>query len=164
MPDKGNDKNQQIRIVTLSNGEHRDSVVIRLHKGTTFSIVFPLNFILNFLVPLRSRIFQSITKYILSSKMAGVNAVSVVVLTAVELCSINLFSGWIVRFMRGGNLLGKDVQVFTSISGEIPWNDEPDDLAAYAEIQCTRAGAFSYHFYVNGKKELVNCLIHVRVF
>ncbi|VDD94330.1 unnamed protein product [Enterobius vermicularis] len=93
MPDKGNDKNQQIRIVTLSNGEHRDSVVIRLHKG------------------------------------------------------------WIVRFMRGGNLLGKDVQVFTSISGEIPWNDEPDDLAAYAEIQCTRAGAFSYHFYVNGKKD-----------
>ncbi|KHN79226.1 Glycogen debranching enzyme [Toxocara canis] len=63
---------------------------------------------------------------------------------------IRLRKGWVVRFMRGDSLLGRDVRLVTSLSGEIPWSDDRDDLAAYAQIVCSRAGAFSYEFFVDG--------------
>lgn len=63
---------------------------------------------------------------------------------------IRLHKGWVVRFVRGASLLGRDVRLVTSLSGEVPWSDDPDDLAAYAQVVCSRAGAFSYEFFVDG--------------
>uniref|UniRef100_A0A914REQ0 Uncharacterized protein n=1 Tax=Parascaris equorum TaxID=6256 RepID=A0A914REQ0_PAREQ len=64
-----------------------------------------------------------------------------------------LISGWIVRFVRGASLLGHDVRLVTSLSGEVPWSDDPDDLAAYAQVICNRAGAFSYEFFIDGNEK-----------
>ncbi|MFH4973467.1 hypothetical protein AB6A40_000176 [Gnathostoma spinigerum] len=83
---------QQVRIVYLNDGDHLDSVVIRLEKG------------------------------------------------------------WKVRFMRASSLLGRDVEVSTSLAGKLKWSEHADDLAAYAEFDCTTAGAFSYEFFVNGSE------------
>nr|APP18135.1 glycogen-debranching enzyme [Anisakis simplex] len=66
---------------------------------------------------------------------------------------IRLCKGWIVRFVRGASLLGRDVRLTTSLSGELKWSDDADDLAACAQVVCTKAGAFSYEFFVDGNFE-----------
>ncbi|VDN02429.1 unnamed protein product, partial [Onchocerca ochengi] len=60
---------------------------------------------------------------------------------------------WIVRFIRGASLLGRKVDVFTSISGKITWKEGADEFATFAEIKCERSGAFSYHFIVDNESK-----------
>ncbi|KAK6104908.1 glycogen debranching enzyme [Brugia pahangi] len=62
--------------------------------------------------------------------------------------------GWYVRFVRGSSLLGRDVNVFTSISGKISWNEGSDEFATFAEIKCEQSGAFSYHFIVDNESKI----------
>lgn len=63
-----------------------------------------------------------------------------------------IFIGWTVRFVRGASLLGRNVDVFTSISGKISWKEGADEFATFAEIKCERSGAFSYHFIVDNER------------
>ncbi|EFO20837.2 hypothetical protein LOAG_07652 [Loa loa] len=62
--------------------------------------------------------------------------------------------GWIVRFIRGTNLLGRNVDVYTSISGKISWKEKADEFATFAEIKCEQSGAFSYHFIVDNESQI----------
>uniref|UniRef100_A0A915PP57 Glycogen debranching enzyme n=1 Tax=Setaria digitata TaxID=48799 RepID=A0A915PP57_9BILA len=58
---------------------------------------------------------------------------------------------WTVRFVRGVSLLGRNVDIFTSISGKIPWKKGADEFATFAEIKCDRSGAFSYYFVADNE-------------
>ncbi|KAK6017028.1 hypothetical protein OSTOST_17484, partial [Ostertagia ostertagi] len=59
-----------------------------------------------------------------------------------------LEKGEIVRFHRGGSLLGVNVSVRTTLTGAEPlkWTSGTDHLAVYCQVECTRAGAFKYTF------------------
>uniref|UniRef100_A0A0R3RYQ6 HDGE_amylase domain-containing protein n=1 Tax=Elaeophora elaphi TaxID=1147741 RepID=A0A0R3RYQ6_9BILA len=61
--------------------------------------------------------------------------------------------GWTVRFVRGASLLGRHVDVFTSISGKISWKEGADEFATFAEIKCEQSGAFSYQFVVDNESK-----------
>ncbi|KAK6045756.1 hypothetical protein COOONC_16739 [Cooperia oncophora] len=59
-----------------------------------------------------------------------------------------LEKGQIVRFHRGGSLLGVDVKIRTTLTGDEPlkWTSGTDHLAVYCQVECTRAGSFKYTF------------------
>ncbi|PAV72197.1 hypothetical protein WR25_00028 isoform A [Diploscapter pachys] len=60
--------------------------------------------------------------------------------------------GWIIRFVRGCSLLGKDVTVKTSLTGDSPlqWSDGHDHLSVHCQVECKTAGSFQYNFCVDG--------------
>lgn len=66
---------------------------------------------------------------------------------------VRLHKGWVIRFIRGANILGRDVRVKISASGELPWTNDRDDFLARAEFVCRRAGSFLYQFYVDRDKK-----------
>nr|CDJ90340.1 Amylo-alpha-1 domain containing protein [Haemonchus contortus] len=59
-----------------------------------------------------------------------------------------LEKGDFVRFHRGGSLLGVEVQIRTSLTGDEPlkWTSGTNHLAVYCQVECTRAGSFKYTF------------------
>ncbi|VDM59544.1 unnamed protein product [Angiostrongylus costaricensis] len=61
-----------------------------------------------------------------------------------------LEKGNFVRFHRGASLLGKDVCVWTTLTGPQPlaWTSSADHLATYCQLECTKAGSFKYHFNI----------------
>uniref|UniRef100_A0A158PC84 Glycogen debrancher n=1 Tax=Angiostrongylus cantonensis TaxID=6313 RepID=A0A158PC84_ANGCA len=63
-----------------------------------------------------------------------------------------IVSGNFVRFHRGASLLGKDVCVWTTLTGpqSLTWTSSADHLATYCELECTKAGSFKYHFNADG--------------
>ncbi|KAK5982124.1 hypothetical protein GCK32_003796 [Trichostrongylus colubriformis] len=65
-----------------------------------------------------------------------------------------LGKGEFVRFHRGGSLLGVEVEVRTSLTGDEPlkWTKGVDHLAVYCQVECTRAGAFKYTFTADGEE------------
>ncbi|VDO29924.1 unnamed protein product [Heligmosomoides polygyrus] len=64
-----------------------------------------------------------------------------------------LEKGEFVRFHRGSSLLGVDVEVRTTLTGDEPlkWTTGTDHLAIYCQVECTRAGSFKYFFTADGK-------------
>ncbi|VDK47289.1 unnamed protein product [Cylicostephanus goldi] len=61
--------------------------------------------------------------------------------------------GHFVRFHRGSSLLGVDVEIRTTLTGQEPlkWTEGTDHLAAYCQVECTSAGSFKYTFTADGE-------------
>ncbi|KAK6055651.1 hypothetical protein COOONC_06845 [Cooperia oncophora] len=57
-----------------------------------------------------------------------------------------LEKGQIVRFHRGGSLLGVDVKIRTTLTGDEPlkWTSGTDHLAVYCQVECTTLRPASY--------------------
>ncbi|KHJ99116.1 hypothetical protein OESDEN_00884 [Oesophagostomum dentatum] len=64
-----------------------------------------------------------------------------------------LQKGYFVRFHRGSSLLGVDVEICTTLTGDEPlkWTDGTDHLAVYCQVECVRAGSFKYRFTADGE-------------
>ncbi|RCN32383.1 hypothetical protein ANCCAN_21813 [Ancylostoma caninum] len=64
-----------------------------------------------------------------------------------------LEKGQFVRFHRGSSLLGVDVEIRTTLTGEEPlkWTSGSDHLAVYCQVECTTAGSFKYRFTADGE-------------
>lgn len=60
--------------------------------------------------------------------------------------------GHFVRFHRGASLLGKDVHVWTTLTGTQPlnWTAGADHLTTYCQVECAKAGSFKYYFNADG--------------
>ncbi|EYB99073.1 hypothetical protein Y032_0125g1273 [Ancylostoma ceylanicum] len=65
-----------------------------------------------------------------------------------------LEKGQFVRFHRGSSLLGVDVEIRTTLTGEEPlkWTSGSDHLAVYCQVECTTAGSFKYRFTADGEE------------
>ncbi|KAJ1367650.1 hypothetical protein KIN20_028604 [Parelaphostrongylus tenuis] len=63
-----------------------------------------------------------------------------------------LQKGEFVRFHIGPSLLGKDVQVWTTLTGTQPltWTSSADHLSKYCQVECAKAGSFKYNFSADG--------------
>ncbi|KAK6735058.1 hypothetical protein RB195_018326 [Necator americanus] len=65
-----------------------------------------------------------------------------------------LEKGQFVRFHRGSSLLGIDVEIRTTLTGDEPlkWSSGKDHLAMYCQVECSTAGSFKYCFSADGEE------------